>query len=214
MIATQDNERARIARDLHDDTSQQLAGLSIALSSVKRRVGALVDDDHLTEEVAALQKRTVALTANIRNLSHDLHPSVLHYSGLVAALSAYCAELQLQQATRLTFSAHGDFESLDREAALCLYRVAQEALRNVVRHAEARHADVQLLRDGDNAELLIADDGKGFDDVKTRGSGEGMGLLSITERARLAEGTVSIVTELGRGTQVRVRVPASRPANA
>ena len=153
MIATRDSERARIARDLHDDTSQQLAGLSIALSSVKRRVGALVDDDHLTEEVSALQQRTVALAANIRNLSHDLHPSVLHYSGLVAALSDYCAELQLQQATSLTFSAHGDFESLAPEAALCLYRVAQEALRNVVRHAEAGHADVQLLSDGGNAEL-------------------------------------------------------------
>jgi PAS domain S-box-containing protein len=213
MIATQDSERARIARDLHDDTSQRLAGLSIALSSVKRRVGALMDDDHLTEEVAALQQRTVAVAANIRNLSHDLHPSVLHYSGLVAALSAHCAELQLQQATRLTLQCTGDFESLDPEAALCLYRVAQEALRNVVRHAEARHADVQLLRNGGNAEILIADDGKGFDSVKVRTSGEGMGLLSIRERTRLAEGTVSIVTELGKGTQVRVRIPANRPAN-
>ena len=105
----------------------------------------------------------------------------------------------------MTCSTQGDFESIAPEAALCLYRIAQEALHNVVKHAHAHEARVQLIRTGDKAELTIADDGKGFD-VRTR-NGAGLGLVSITERARLLGGTVSIVTTLNEGTQIRVRIP-------
>ena len=100
--------------------------------------------------------------------------------------------------------------STDAEAALCLYRIAQEALRNVVAHAGARHADVRLLRIGDSAELTIADDGNGFDIGSTREHRKGLGLVSINERVRLAGGTVSIATELNKGTGVRVQIPANQ----
>ena len=168
-------ERARIARDLHDDLSQQLAGLSIALSGVKRRVGALPGTGDLQGDLSSLQQRTLALAENIRHLSHDLHPSVLEHAGLVAALSAYCAEIQSRHTVALTFSVDGEFDSTGDDVALCLYRVAQEALRNVVTHADARHAEVRLRRVGDRAELTIADDGKGFEIVHARRSAKGLG---------------------------------------
>ena len=147
--------------------------------------------EDLQRDVASLQQRTIALAANIRHISHDLHPSVLEHAGLVAALTAYCTEVQQQQTVAVTFSAEGDFASTDADVALCLYRIAQEALRNVVAHADARRADVRLRRLDDSVELTIADDGKGFDVVGARADSKGLGLVSINERVRLAGGTVS-----------------------
>ena len=210
LIAAQEVERSRIARDLHDDTGQQLAGLAIALSGLKRRVRALQGDDDLQRDMSSLQQRTITLAENVRNLSHALHPSALEHAGLVAALAGYCTEVRRLQTVAVTFSSEGDFESTDAETALCLYRITQEALRNVVAHAEARHTDVRLRRTGAIAELTIADDGKGFDVVQTRESREGLGLVSISERVRLTGGTVSITTELNKGTQVRVQIPVEK----
>ena len=213
LIASQEVERARIARDLHDDLSQQLASLAIALSAVKRQVGALAGAGELQGDVAALQQRTLALAENIRHLSHDLHPSVMEHAGLVAALANYCKELQRRHTVVVTFSAEGDLGSIGAEAAFCLYRVAQESLRNVVTHARARHVAVRLVRAGDDAELTIVDDGRGFD-IEAAKSIKGLGLVSISERVRLAGGTVSIVTELNKGTSVRVQVPTHRTSSS
>ena len=109
----------------------------------------------------------------------------------------------------LTCSAEGDFASIAPEVALCLYRIAQEALRNVVAHAGASRADVRLLRSGDHAEMTIADDGKGFDVARSLERGKGLGLVSIRERVRLAGGTVSFEADGKQGTRVRVRIPVS-----
>ena len=208
LIASQEVERARIARDLHDDLSQQIAGLSIALSSLKRNVGGLPGAGDLHDAVAALQQRAIALAEQIRSLSHDLHPSVLEHAGLVAALNAYCADLERQQSLPIAFTAEGDFASTSPTAALCLYRVAQEGLRNVVTHARAAHAEVRLLQIGESAELIIADDGRGFD-IASASAGHALGLVSINERVRLAGGTVSIVSEVNKGTRLHVHIPAN-----
>jgi two-component system sensor histidine kinase UhpB len=110
----------------------------------------------------------------------------------------------------VTCTSEGDWESLSPDIALCLYRIAQEALHNVTKHAHARLATVRLRRVGDTAELTITDDGKGFD-IQKRGTGSGIGLVSITERARLLRGTSSVVTTLNEGTTVRVRIPIHAP---
>ena len=206
LIASQEVERGRIARDLHDDISQQVAGLSIALSGLKRRL-AVPGAADLEAQVSAIQQRTIALAEEIRHVSHELHPSVLQHAGLVAALTAHCAELEHGQLI-VAFTADGDFDATSRDVALCLYRVAQEALRNVVSHSGARRADIGLRRHGNLAELTITDDGVGFDINQVRTSLKGLGLISINERVRLAGGAVSIVTELKKGTRVRVQVPA------
>ncbi|MGZ3468247.1 MAG: sensor histidine kinase, partial [Gemmatimonadaceae bacterium] len=125
----------------------------------------------------------------------------------VAALTAHCDDLRRYGGLDVIFSARGDFESADEDAALCLYRVAQEALRNVVEHAEARRAEVSIRRVADDAELTIADDGNGFNVAETRTRRKGLGLVSINERVRLAGGTVTIVTKPKGGTRVHVRIP-------
>ena len=207
LIEAQDAERARLARDLHDDVSQQLAGLSIALSGLRRRMGELQIGDNVQADLRALHERTIVLAQNVRQLSHDLHPTVLRHAGLVAALTSYCAEVERVHGTVLRCSAEGDFASIAPEVALCLYRIAQEALRNVIVHAGARRADVHLLRNGDDAELTIVDDGRGFDVASSLTRGKGLGLVSISERAKLAGGTVRITSEPGEGTRVHVRIP-------
>jgi PAS domain S-box-containing protein len=208
LIVAQDAERARIARDLHDDVSQQLAGVSIALSGLKHRMAELHVNEDLQADLRALHQRTATLAQNIRHVSHDLHPTVLRHAGLVASLTSYCTELQRLHGTVLTCSAEGDFASIAPASALCLYRIAQEALRNVVAHAAASRAEVRLLRTGDNAEITIVDDGKGFDVASSLERGKGLGLVSITERVRLAGGTVSVAAEPPRGTRVRAQIPA------
>jgi len=214
LINAQERERARIARDLHDDFSQQLAGLSIALSALKRRLVVLPDAGDIPDDVASLQQRAIGLADHLRRLSHDLHPSVLQHAGLVPALRAHCSDIQRWHAVDVRFSADGNFESTDAAAALCLYRVAQEALRNVGAHAFATRADVQLTRIGEEAQLTIVDDGQGFDIVRAARTAKGLGLVSIKERVRIAGGHVSIVTELNKGTRVRVQIPANSPSTS
>jgi PAS domain S-box-containing protein len=208
LIEAQDAERARIARDLHDDVSQQLAGLSIALSGLKHRLDERQVSEELQADLRALHQRATTLAQNVRHVSHDLHPTVLRHAGLEAALTSYCAELQRLHGTVLTCSAEGDFASIPPAVALCLYRIAQEALRNVIAHAAASRADVRLLRTSDTAEITITDDGKGFDVTSSLERGKGLGLVSITERVRLAGGTVSVAAESKKGTRLFARIPA------
>ena len=214
LIVAQEEERTRIARDLHDDVSQQLAGLSIALSSLRRQAEFPGPDHDLQRTLTSLQHRTVALAESVRTLSHDLHPSVLQHGGLVMALGAHCAEVERVQGFRVSFQPDGDLAGLSPGITLCLYRVAQEALHNAATHAEAGRVDVHLRRIGKDAELTVADDGKGFDIGRVGRSGRGgLGLLSINERVRLAGGTVSIVTTLTKGTRVQIRIPIRVPSS-
>ncbi len=208
LIEAQDTERARIARDLHDDVSQQLAGVSIAFSGLKQRLGEYGVSEELRQELVDLQQQTLTLSRNVRQLSHDLHPTVLRHLGLERALTSYCGELQRSHGVVMRCHADGDFASVAPEAGLCLYRIAQEALRNVVAHAGASRAEVRLCRRDDNAELTITDDGRGFD-VHDPERHNGLGLVSITERAKLSGGSISIETGLNQGTRVQAVIPVN-----
>ncbi len=206
LITAQEAERSRIARDLHDDVCQEAAGMSVFISNLKHRRGQ-IQDPETQKALTSLQDRTVSLAESLRRLSHDLHPSTLEHVGLVAALEAQCLEVERQHDIQVSLSAGEDLGSIDSEAALCLYRIAQEALRNTSRHADARHAWVSLVRCGDSLELTIADDGRGFDLTRARRDRSGLGLVSIEERARLANATMSIDTEPQHGTTLEVRIP-------
>jgi PAS domain S-box-containing protein len=216
LIASQEAERARFARDLHDDLSQQLAALSIALSGLKRRIASLPVPVPVAIEgdVSSIQARAIALATNMRRLSHDLHPTVLERAGLIAVLEAHCQDLHGRNGLDVAFEADGDFSGISGDAALCIYRVAQEALRNVVSHARAAHARVLVGRHAGTVELCITDDGRGFDILRTGERARGLGLISINERVRLVGGTVAIMTERNNGTRVHVAVPAHSAAPA
>ncbi len=216
LLTAQEAERARIARELHDDVNQQLAALAIALSGLKRRLPEQAMS--VRDELSRLQQKTVRLADGIRHLSHELHSGVLEHAGLVAALTSACAEFGRQHAIEVTFDAPDDLDTVPHNVALCLYRVAQEALRNIATHAGARRAQVALARTASSLELTIADDGQGFDLAEARRR-RGLGLISVDERVRLVRGSVRIVTQPRRGTELQVHVPlgaqhASRESTA
>ena len=211
LIDAQEAERARIARDLHDDLSQQLAGLAIMLSGLKRSVGKPDSHSEVELMVGSLQKRTSAVAEAVRNLSHELHPGVLKHAGLVATLRQHCAEVARHHGIDVTFTAPDEFAPVDFTPP-CVYRVTQEALANVVRHARARGARVELRKAETGVELRVVDDGIGF--VADDRSGRGLGLQSIDERVRLIRGTFNLESQPGRGTNLLVQVPlAAQPVS-
>jgi signal transduction histidine kinase len=205
LITAQETERSSIARELHDDVNQQLASLSIALSSLKRQLQNS-GDAIVQEELTRLQRRIIDLADVIRSLSHELHPGVLQHAGLSAALRGHCAEFGRQHPIEVTFSAVDGIDDIPQDVALCLYRVAQESLRNIAAHAAAHKAQVNLRSSEDGLELVIADDGEGFDLAEAQRLG-GLGLISLEERVRLVGGSLAISTQPQHGTEVRVHVP-------
>jgi PAS domain S-box-containing protein len=205
LIHAQEEERARIARDLHDDVSQQIAGVGILLSGLKRSLRPSGPQPEIDEALVGLQERTARLADSIRHLSHELHPGMLKHTGLVAALEQHCAEVERHHGLTITLSASGDLDSLEFDAALCLYRVTQEALTNIVRHARARTTRIELTRTALAVELRVTDDGVGF--IAAERTRSGLGLRSIDERVRIAHGSVRVESTPGHGTRVVVQIP-------
>jgi PAS domain S-box-containing protein len=205
LITSQESERKRIARDLHDDVCQEIAALSVHVSHLRHKSGDIRSGD-VQETLVSLQRRAANVAESLRLLSHGLHPSVLQHIGLVAALQAHCAEVERQHQVQVRFYAIGDVEPASQLVSLSLFRIAQEALRNSALHGRARHASLSLARSDTDLTLVIADDGHGFDVGAARRNG-GLGLLSIEERARLVKGQVDIRSHPGDGTTVDIRVP-------
>jgi len=209
LIHAQEAERSRIARDLHDDLSQQLASVGIMLSALKRNVGRPGSESENLQTVTTLQDRTSTLAEAVKNLSHELHPGVLEHVGLVTTLRRHCADVEQLHHLTVTFSAGDNVDSLSLDVALCLFRVAQEALANAVRHARPRTILVQLTSNDDSVELSIIDDGIGFATADRARSG--LGLRSIDERVRLARGNMQVESRIGHGTALRVRISRAAP---
>jgi signal transduction histidine kinase len=179
--------------------------VGIMLSGLRRRIGKLSAESGIEQAVATIQDRTSSLAQSVRNLSHELHPSVLEHAGLVATLRSHCASVEDHHRVTVKFSADDHLDSLSPEVSLCLFRVVQEALTNAARHARARTIRVQLMSSDEHVELSVIDDGIGFE--ASERSGSGLGLRSIDERVRLAGGTVTVESRAGQGTSLLVRIP-------
>jgi signal transduction histidine kinase len=143
-----------------------------------------------------------------------LHPATLRVLGLAPALKAHSAEVEKRHNVQITFTTEGDAGYLSSEVAVCLFRIAQEALRNGIVHGNARRFSISLTRPGGDVEMTVSDDGCGFDLEAVRRQGGGLGLVSMEERAHLVGANVSIVTGLQQGTTIRVRGPAKPSAPA
>jgi PAS domain S-box-containing protein len=203
LITVQEEERSRIARELHDDVNQQLAALSMALSGLKRKMPI---NSSIRDDFDAVQRQTINLTEDVRNISHDLHPGILQHAGLVPALNAYCAEVRQRSGIETSFESEPGIRDIPMDASLCLYRVAQETLSNVVKHAQAGSVRVTLAAKERGLEMKVADDGRGFD-AASPAAGRGLGLISMDERARLVRGRVTVESRPQQGTTVTVWVP-------
>jgi signal transduction histidine kinase len=204
LINAQESARAGISQDLHDDVCQRLVFVSMAVSDLKNASGD-IQATGTQQAFSDLEQDTNGLFDRIRLLSHDLHPATLRVLGLTPALKAHCVEVEKRHDVHVRFRSEGDLGQLHPDVALCLFRIAQESLRNGVVHGRARHLEVSLARSGEDVELSITDDGTGFDLDAARRNGSGLGLVSMEERAHLVGGDMHIVSRLGRGTTVRVR---------
>jgi PAS domain S-box-containing protein len=207
LMLAQETERTEIARDLHDDVSQQLAALGIGLSLVEAQ---LANGDRVREEVARLRHLSSEVAEKVRHVSHALHPGVLQHAGLNAAIASHCEAVAGQHEFLVRFEARGTFTDVPDDVALCLYRAAQQALRNVAMHAQASRAWVSLVRVGNRIELSISDNGRGFDVSTPRV--QGLGLMSIEERVHLANGTFSVTSRPGGGSRLSISVPVGWPS--
>lgn len=200
LIVAQEQERARIARDLHDDINQRLAVASIRLSALRRKV-----DESNKQDVSRLQSDLIALSEDVRHLSHDLHPSMLSQTGLTAALAGLCQNVRHRNGPAIELRVSPYAKDLPEDVALCLYRVTQEGLGNALRYADAQRVEVALQIERHQVDLTIIDDGKGF---VTEGEGRrGLGLLSIDERTKLLGGSCRLQSTLGKGTELCIRIP-------
>ena len=206
LIEAQEKERARIARELHDDLSQRMALLQIGLSQFKQNLPSL-------SAQAAVQLDRVAQTAReisseLRNLSHRLHPSKLDTLGLVASLEGFCREFSSQYNVQVQFVHRGIGEKIAKDLALCLFRIVQEALRNVAKHSGGTEAKVVLSGFEDRIDLCISDEGVGFEPASQE-ENFGLGLISMQERLRLIGGQLLVESEPSHGTRIRVHIPLS-----
>lgn len=204
LITAQESERRRISLLLHDDVGQTVAAIALTINRLKRK---LPDDPQSTiAELDQVYRQLDSLTAQIRQLSHQLHPGVLEHLGLVKALRSYVAELTNEEQIAVNFAADVKTDPVPPEIAVCVYRVALEALRNVSVHSGANSAHVNLSESNGWLVLEVSDSGKGFD-VEKLGHGTGLGLASSEERVKLLHGSLEIRSVAQYGTRLTARVP-------
>lgn len=213
LIGAQETARTRIARDLHDDVCQELASVTIAVGDVKQRYGD-IRDPQTQLALSMLHRRTLDLVQCVRRLSHDLHPSTLRHVGLSAALEAYCIEVEQRYDVQVRFDSEEDLRELPADTAVTLFRISQEALRNAATHGRARRVSMSIATSSAAIELIVRDDGTGFDRDAVSRSSDGLGLVSMEERARLVGGRLSVVTAPGAGTTIRATIPLAARSGA
>jgi PAS domain S-box-containing protein len=203
LIEAQEQERARIARELHDDMSQQMALLQIHLEQFEQDTAGLSSEAR--QQLHKIAEIATEVSSNIHDLSHQLHPAKVNILGLVASLGGLCREFSEQHNLQVQF-VHNDIPGRPpQDVTLCLYRIVQEALRNVVKHSGVAEAKVELSGHDDGIDLCISDSGAGFSPESAKGDA-GLGLISMRERLRLVQGHLSIESEPSHGTRIRVRI--------
>jgi signal transduction histidine kinase len=204
LLEAQDEERKRIARDVHDDYSQRIAMLAIDVEKLEERIG---DTSQQTKQkLRELFERIAELGADLHSLSHELHSSTLESLGLVAGVKAFCAEFAEKEHLEVDFAHENVPRSIPGDMAQCLFRIVQEGLRNIKKHSGADKANVHLQCSGGNLQLTVSDRGKGFDPRMPNGGG-GIGIWSMQERLRLLGGRLQVQSHLMQGTRIEAWLP-------
>src|SRR5271169_4814129 len=210
LITAQEEERGRIARELHDDFSQRLALLGIGLSRLWiKRPESEEEERTLVRE---LWNRTQEISSDVHRLSHQLHSSKLEHVGLGPALMGLCEEIGEKYGMQVEFTDRSVPSHIPKDVALCLFRVAQEALSNVDKHSRAKQAQVELCNANNEIRLRIVDAGAGFDSALSNAD-VGIGLVGMRERLRLVGGRLSVHSARARGTEILAEVPVSVSAD-
>jgi signal transduction histidine kinase len=207
LMKAQEEERSRIAGELHDGIVQQMTTVNLLLGAAKRQVPP---DSRPKATIDEAQEKLIAMGSELRHLSHELHPALLKEAGLPKALSSYSEEFSRTRGIPVSCEADSDVKELSPGAALGLYRIAQEALANTAKHSKAKQVRVRLMRANEFVRLIVSDDGVGF--VPGRpGDSAGVGIINMRERVRHLHGTFVLESEPGHGTTIRAEV-LFRPA--
>jgi signal transduction histidine kinase len=204
LINAQEQERARVARELHDGLSQNLALLVVELELLGQRPPATALQ--IANRMQELADRMRKLASDVHRISHNLHPAKLKQLGLTAAVNELCQTVLSLHKIRVSFHHSRIPHALPIEMALCLYRVTQECLQNVVKHSGAKHVEVTLALMNNGVHLSVADDGSGLG-ADPSPTNSALGLISMRERVRSVHGDFRIDSEPGNGTRVSVRIP-------
>jgi signal transduction histidine kinase len=208
LVEVQESERRHIARELHDEAGQALVSLRYGLRLLEREID---EGESVTERVAELVQRIDAVIDGLHRLAADLRPASLDHLGLEAALRQYSRSAGSKLGLTVRFKARGfKSERLPAAVETALYRVVQEAMTNVVRHARATRVDVLVERRDDRVMVMVEDDGVGFEPDRVQ-RGDHFGLLGLRERAEALGGTLTVESAPGAGTTVVVEVPSADP---
>jgi len=211
LIEAQEQERTRIARELHDDVSQRIALVAVDLQSLQQ--GPEASRGEQRQAIAHAISELDDLGMDVQALSHRLHSSRLDYLGLEAASAGLCREVSRLHKLEINFHSDNIPKDVPKDVALSLFRVLEEGLQNAIKHSGSREFQVSLSSGSNEIELTIHDSGVGFDQKQVR-KGQGLGLTSIEERVKLVNGELSIDSQPQRGTTLHARVPLTSHVNS
>lgn len=207
LIRAQEEERSRLARELHDDFSQRMAVQAVELQTILDGVGN--SQPNISEHLRELLNRVKEIGADLHMLSHDLHSSKLEILGLSRSVSSFCREFSKQHQIQIDFNQAALPETIPPETALCLFRVVQEGIQNANKHSRASQVEVRLTGSPAGISLILSDNGVGFD-LSQNYTTNGIGILSMKERARMLFGTFEIQSEPMKGTRITVNIPIKK----
>jgi PAS domain S-box-containing protein len=204
LIEAQENERSRIARELHDDICSRLALLSLGIEEA--HLASADAGASTTKRLEQIGKLCEEIASDVHGLSHQLHSSILDHLGVAIAVKGFCGELTRQYGLQIEYGARDVPKKLPKDISLCLFRVAQEAMRNAMKYSGVSEFTVEMIGTMDVVQLIVTDRGAGFNPEDVRHHG-GLGLVSMQERVRLVHGTFSVDSAPGKGTKILVAVP-------
>jgi signal transduction histidine kinase len=207
LIYAQEQERSRLARELHDDLAQRLAVFAIDVGRLQQQL--VHPPEAVQEELDEMKKDIIEISQDVHDLSRQLHPSILDDLGLIKAVESECKNFSRREGIEIAFNHENIPKIIPKDVSLSLYRIIQEALSNISKHACADHISVSLECIGHDLFLSIQDDGIGFDPAEVREK-PGLGFSSMRERAILMQGEFSIRSQPERGTVIDVKVPLKR----
>jgi PAS domain S-box-containing protein len=204
LISAQEDERRRLSHELHDDMNQRLAVVALTIQSIQ---ASLPESDPMQDTLQHLNEQVSLLSDNVRHLAYQLHPSILDDLGLVVALQSFVKDFSKWEHIPVTFQSKNVPRMLPQDIALCVYRLTQECLRNVAKHAQATQASVEVTGVETGLQLIITDNGKGFLPEAVRRGTRGLGLIGMKERIRVVHGTFNLKASKGKGTTITAWIP-------
>ena len=211
LFHSQETERRRIARELHDEAGQALTGINFTLETIEKELTPELD--HIKAPISHIKEQINRTYHDMRRISHRLHPAILSDLGLEPALDAYLADITKHRALKVDFKMVGFEDRVDPQIESTLYRISQEALTNTLKHANAMHFKLSIIKGFPQIIFLAEDDGIGFDAGDFNGQKQALGLLSMRERAAMLGGKFTLRTSRGKGTRIRVEIPIKESAH-